>query len=490
MDTDKTPAAMPETPSAEAEQPLLITADMLVPARPKDPRVPFEKGMSYFPLLVVLLLLANIAVYLWEVATGVLLSQESVIAAGALYRDKVLAGEVWRLVSAAFLHGGFDHILGNAIFLYILGLGTEHAFGLGKTAVIYLFAAVTGSLLSLAMQPGPGVGASGAIFGLMGALAVLFHRRRADFYLRDRGIGLFVGAVAIYQIGTGFFTPFIDNWAHLGGFLGGALAALVLRPSLGEESRTLPVAGKALLAAAFALFAGGWLYLGGYLAAAEAHAWIYYGDKPAAVAAATDALAKNPANAYMYYLRGTLLLDAGQPAAAIKDLDRYLETNGDNHRAQFAVANAYYDRGQYQEALTHYSRAVALAPRDIHYLNGRGYTYILTGQYAAARADFTAILEIDASFASAWGNLGLVHAYEGDYTVAIGKLEQAYSMDKTQAPLKYLVAGIRAEVLGQRAKAIENYGRFTGEVAQERSTWQAEINFAEARAAALRSRGK
>lgn len=490
MDTERTPDAMPETPTAEAEQPLLITPDMLVPVRPKDPRVPFEKGLSYFPVLIVLLILANVAVYLWEVATGALVSQEAVIAAGALYREKVLAGEVWRLVTAAFLHGGFDHILGNTIFMYILGLGAEHAFGLGKTAVIYLFAAVTGSLLSLAMQPGPGVGASGAIFGLMGALAVVFHRRRADFYLRDRGIGIFVGAVAVYQIGTGFFEPFIDNWAHLGGFLGGALAALVLRPALGEESRTFPGAAKALLAAAFALFAGIWLFLGGYLAAVEAHAWLYLGKKPAAVAAATAALERNPANTHMYYLRGTVLLDAGQPDAALRDLARYLETNGGSHRAQFAVGHAYYERGQYHEALAHYSRAVALAPRDVHYLNSRGYAYILTDQYAAARADFTALLEIDGQYAPAWGNLGLVHAYEGDYTVAIGKLEQAYSMDKAQAPLKYLIAGLRAEVLGQRAKAIENYDRFAGEVAKDRSTWQAEINFAENRIAALKRLGR
>ncbi len=476
--------------SPPAEEPILITPDMLVPARPKDTRVPFEKGMSYFPVLITLLILVNIAVYLWEVATGALVSKESVIAAGALYRDNVLAGEAWRLVSAAFLHGGFDHILGNTVFMYILGLAAEHAFGLAKTAAIYLFAAVCGSLLSLAMQPGPGVGASGAIFGLMGALAVLFYRRRADFYLRDRGIGAFIGALALLQIFLGFSDPFIDNWAHLGGFLGGALAALVLRPALGEESRTLSGAARALLLGAFVLFAGVWLFLGGYLAAAEAHAWLYLGNKQDAVAAATAALEKNPANSHMYYLRGTVLLDAGQSDAGLRDLARYLETNGNSHRAWFAVGHAYYERGQYPEALDHYSRAVALAPGDVHYLNSRGYANILTGRYAAARADFTAILEIDDKFAPAWGNLGLVHAYEGEYSIAIGKLEQAYRLDKAQAALKYLIAGLRAELLGQRPKAIENYDTFIGEVAKERANWLAEINFAEARARTLRSLGK
>lgn len=264
------------------EQALLITPDMLVSARPKDPRIPFEKGMSYFPVLISLLVIANIAVYLWEIATGALVSQGSIIAAGALYRDKIFAGEIWRLLSAAFLHGSFSHILGNTIFMYVIGMATEHAFGLAKTAVIYFLAALTGSLLSVALSPGPGVGASGAIFGLMGALATVFYRRRADFYLRDRAIGLFVGALAIFQILLGFSNPYIGNWAHLGGFLGGAAAALVLRPALGQENRAISVWGKGLIISVFAVFTGLNLFAAGHLDAVEAHAYLYLKMKPAA----------------------------------------------------------------------------------------------------------------------------------------------------------------------------------------------------------------
>ncbi len=477
----------PAPPPPPEERPLLITADMLVPVRPKDPRVPFEKGMSYFPLLVVLLLLANAAVYLWEVATGALVDQESVIAAGALYRDNVLAGEWWRLFTAAFLHGDFSHILGNAIFLYILGLGTEHAFGLARTAVIYLFAALCGSLLSLAMSPGPAVGASGAIFGLMGALAVVFYRRRADFYVRDRAIGAFVGLLAVYQIFIGFTEPFVDNWAHLGGCLGGVAAVLVIRPVLGQESRTYSPAVKALLAAALAVPVAAWLFAAGYLAAAEAQAWLSYGNKPAALAAAGRALEKNPANTYMLYVRGTIYLGTGQYDAGLADLDAYLRMNPRNARAFFAVGNLYHEREQYPKAIEYYSRAVALAPGNVNLLNSRGYAYILAGDYAAARADFNAILAKDPQYAPAYGNLGLIHAYQGDYPKAIELLTKAYDMDSSQKIIGNLIAGLKAERQGRKADATNRYSAFISAANKDRSAWLAEIRFAEARLRALRA---
>jgi rhomboid protease GluP len=389
----------PENPDTIAawsppeERPILITPDMLVPERPKDSRVPFEKGMSYFPVLIVTLIIANIAVYLWEIATGALAGSEAVIAAGALYRENVLAGEAWRLVSAAFLHGGFDHLLGNTLFLYILGMATEHAFGLPKTAVIYLLSAVTGSLLSLAMHPGPGVGASGAIFGLMGAIAVVFYRRRADFYLRDRGIGAFVGFLAALQIFFGLSEPYVDNWAHLGGFLGGALAVLVLRPALGEEARVFSPAVRALTVAAVALSAVVLLYGGGFLAAVEAHACLELGNKPAALA-------------------------------------------------------------------------------------------------AADRADFAAILGINADYAPAWGNLGLIFAYEGNYTAAIEHLEKARSLDKSQAVLKHLIAALGFELRAKKTEAANSYAAFINATRDDRHSWLAEIRFAEARLAALKRLGK
>src|SRR2546430_10302706 len=108
--------------------------------------------------------------FAWETASGALQSRESIIAAGALVRDRVIAGEWWRLISATFLHAGVDHLIGNCLVLYVVGMACEHAFGFARTAIVYVTSGLTGSLLSAAVTPGTSLGESGAIFGVVGAL--------------------------------------------------------------------------------------------------------------------------------------------------------------------------------------------------------------------------------------------------------------------------------------------------------------------------------
>src|SRR2546422_4680607 len=101
------------------------------------PRVDFERGMRTAPPLILVLIAANVALFGWELAAGALASRESIVEAGALVRDRVLAGEWWRLVSATFLHAGWDHLLGNCLVLYVVGVACEHAFGFVPTGVVY-----------------------------------------------------------------------------------------------------------------------------------------------------------------------------------------------------------------------------------------------------------------------------------------------------------------------------------------------------------------
>mgnify|MGYP002402241830 CR=1 FL=1 len=131
-----------------------------------------------------------------------------------------------------FLHGGPDHLIGNCLVLYIVGMACEHAFGAGRLIAVYLASGLAGSLLSVAAQPGPSVGASGAIFGVTGCVIVFFYKYQHWVRLRDKRIGFVLLLWAIYQLASGALTPFIDNFAHLGGLVGGAAVALVLRPVL------------------------------------------------------------------------------------------------------------------------------------------------------------------------------------------------------------------------------------------------------------------
>ena len=245
------------------EEPILITPDMLVqrapPPRPPavkvgDGRIDFERGMRRVPPVIVLIIAVNIAVFAWEIAAGVFVSSKEMIEAGlqgatlidagALVRAKVLAGEWWRMVTAMFLHGGFDHIIGNMIVLYIVGMAAEHAFGSTRMLLVYFAGGLAGSTLSLLASPGPSVGASGAVFGVLAAVVVTLYRHQKQFYVRDKRIGIVLAGWAGYQLLTGFLTPFVDNFAHLGGIIGGALAAMVLDSRLTAKFELRAVNGR------------------------------------------------------------------------------------------------------------------------------------------------------------------------------------------------------------------------------------------------------
>jgi rhomboid protease GluP len=232
----------------------MISSDMFAPAVEDVPlpahaevgRQDFERGMPMAPVLTLGLIVLITVIFFFQMSSGSLESREAIILAGALTRDHVLgltgsAGpQPWRLFSAMFLHGSPDHLFGNAVALYILGLACEHAFGFGRMALIYLLAGLGGSLFSIALSPGPSVGASGAIFGLMGATVIFFRKHGRHFVLRDNRVGWVLLAWAVYSIATGLLQPFIDNGAHIGGFLTGALVAALLDPAILHRPPSAP----------------------------------------------------------------------------------------------------------------------------------------------------------------------------------------------------------------------------------------------------------
>jgi rhomboid protease GluP len=208
---------------------LLITEDLLTRCR-TDERIDFERGMSYAPRLTLAIMVGLIIVFGFQVAAGSLSSETSLVAAGALVRANVATGEWWRLFTATILHGGPDHLIGNLISLYILGMACEHAFGTRRLVWVYVISGLAGSCLSMMLNPGPSVGASGAIFGLMGAIVVFLARHEDKFHVRDKRVGVVLVIWATYTLAQGFLTPYVDNGAHLGGLAMGAVFGGFLPP--------------------------------------------------------------------------------------------------------------------------------------------------------------------------------------------------------------------------------------------------------------------
>ena len=145
---------------------------------------------------------------------------------GGNYGALVSKGQVWRLLTCAFLHGGLIHILCNMYALYAIGPQVEILFGRVKDIIIYFFSAIGGSLLSFTCSPNNlSIGASGAIFGLFGAM-VVFVLKYKDRIPKKVLNNLF--GVIILNLLIGFNLQGIDNFGHIGGLLAGALVAFLI----------------------------------------------------------------------------------------------------------------------------------------------------------------------------------------------------------------------------------------------------------------------
>ena len=167
---------------------------------------------------------ANVAVFLVNLLQGASFGRNGgeLFSQWALFGPLVAAGDWWRLITSAFLHGGLIHLAFNMLFLWWIGGPMEAAIGHARFIGLYVVSALAGAAGALVVQPeAVTVGASGALFGILGA-AVVFERQ-GYHVLGGQALGIVVINVAIT-----FLIPNISIGGHLGGFVGGALAGLVL----------------------------------------------------------------------------------------------------------------------------------------------------------------------------------------------------------------------------------------------------------------------
>lgn len=160
---------------------------------------------------------------------------------GAMYGPLIAMGEYWRLFTAIFLHAGVLHLLLNCIGLWIIGRLVEGLYGRFRFITIYLIAGLSGSTLSYVFnKTAVAAGASGAIFGILGALTAYFlaHRDLMGDMGRQNLTGLAV--VVALNLAVGLIIPGIDNWAHLGGLAGGFAVGLALAPRYRYETVVTP----------------------------------------------------------------------------------------------------------------------------------------------------------------------------------------------------------------------------------------------------------
>jgi rhomboid protease GluP len=174
------------------------------------------------PYVTILLIVLNVLAFIYTSIYGI----ELVGTYGGLYAPYVRTGEFYRLITSVFLHANIFHLFLNMYALYIIGSQIESFFGSFKYLIIYLFSALAGSLLSMAfLGEAWSIGASGAIFGLFGSMLYFGYNYRV--YLGSTIKTQIIPLIAINLL-IGFTIPGIDQFAHLGGLIGGIIISMAV----------------------------------------------------------------------------------------------------------------------------------------------------------------------------------------------------------------------------------------------------------------------
>jgi rhomboid protease GluP len=332
------------------------------------------------------------------------------VAFGANARPFLAAGEIWRLIASTFLHANELHLLVNAYALYLLGGNLEAFYGPWPFLFLYLVSGICGSLASAGLAERISVGASGAIFGLLGGSIVFAFRYRGILPSR---VAKIMGPALLPWLGVnlalGLIAPRIDMNAHLGGLAGGALVAVFLAPRsllpvLGAEQRAgpriLPAVCTSLLVVSFAgAFESIFRTRGPD--GPRLDAWHYDAiagmERDAALELVEERLAEAPDSPDLLLVRGRIRVVAEDWAGAIADFRRLTELRpGDfearNNLAWILLEEAPEDLRDRQEGERVALEALELAPEDPFVLGTYGTARLRAGDPAEAARRLEAAL--------------------------------------------------------------------------------------------------
>lgn len=182
-------------------------------------------------LCTILLIAVNVILFFYLSFQGMTEDAEFMLEHGAMYVPYMMEGkETYRLFTSMFLHFDLDHLMNNMLMLAILGWNLEYEIGKIKFLIIYFGSGLAGNILSgladtLTGEFAVSAGASGAVFGLVGALIYVAMRNKGQIgNLSGRGM-LFMVVISLY---VGFTSSNVDNLAHIGGLIVGFILAVLL----------------------------------------------------------------------------------------------------------------------------------------------------------------------------------------------------------------------------------------------------------------------
>lgn len=413
----------------------------------------------FFPVIATYVLLAlNILVFICMTLSGGSSNVVVLLNFGASYGPFFRAGEYWRLVTPMFLHIGWEHLLTNMFALWLLGSFLEPLYGYGRFALLYVLSGMGGSLLSMEASPHIAAGASGAIFGIAGAMLVTGLAHPQTVPRRWKGVfGIGILLVIVLNLVFGHFVRHIDNWAHLGGLATGLILAWIIPPAMlgaGPRRRAQPVLvlPLALVIAAAAAAANhsfktrqvtGLLQDVAKLEAA--------GKTKQAQALLEKARALEPHDIRVRETLGLMALQARDYDQAVRDFTAAARINPFDESNALNLAAAYEGKGDWQRARAALESAVRQGSASAQTLAALADVCAHLKLYPEAIERYKAALRIAPNFAVAQNNLAwlLATCEDAQYRDPAGALRhaaKAVQLTRSSAPgvLDTLAAALAA----------------------------------------------
>jgi rhomboid protease GluP len=353
----------------------------------------------------------NVAVFVAMTLAGVSMldnpSGQDLVRWGANFGPLTVSGQWWRLLTCVFIHGGLLHIAFNMWCLWDLGRLAESVYGHWTFAAVYLISGLSASLASVVWNPVVlSVGASGAIFGIAGALIASFYLGefslpRAAMTGMLRSVVLFVG----YNLFFGAVIARTDNAAHIGGLvmglLLGALIAMVA-PQHDAVGRRIAI-----------LLVGALLVAGGVMWLQRSRAYLLHGQN------------------------GMLLLQTGKTDEAIAELQNTVRLRPNFAAGHAALARAYITKHDYESAAAEMQRVIALNPRSEDAYYRLGLIYLQQNLASKAQDVFAQLLKINPN--SADGHAGLADALSSQHrnVEALEEYKRVAALDSSYQGVYY-----------------------------------------------------
>jgi len=373
------------------------------------------------PIATITLLAINIAIFAAMVASGIsLVTPETgqVLRWGADYGPYTLSGQYWRLITSMFLHFGIIHIFGNMWCLWSLGRLAEKMVGSLSLVGIYLMTGVGASLLSLSWNPmRVSAGASGAIFGIAGALITVLYFGKLG--LQPEGVRKLLGYVVRFAFLNLLFglQGHIDNMAHLGGLVSGLLIGLFLARTFNRAPEERPArrgmifaVSAVVLVLLFVPVAKTKQYA---VELGHGEAALHHDDFNTAIVHLQKYVAARHDDPVGHTMLGSALQEAKRFDEAAKEFERSLEIEPDQPYAQISLASNYAYRKKTAKALELFAKGMARAEPDAPAFYMYAFALKDAGRLPEAESKVRRAIHLDPKDAAAHKLLAEILTLEG-----------------------------------------------------------------------------